>query len=93
MLPLPSIIGSCACHSRHWPVVLGDAGPEHPYHYYCQQGEERLEESSINLAVCAVADVHADNILEDLSNSKEKGRTEEVDCAVQLVAAIAVEKT
>lgn len=60
------------------PIVLGDAGPEHPYGDNGQQGEERLEEGAINPAVCASADVPADGKLKDLADGKEDRGREEV---------------
>ena len=69
---------SCGC--RHWPVVLGDAGPEYPDHDDGEQGEEGGEETAVDGAVRAVADVHADHVLEDLADSEEKTGSSEIHC-------------
>ena len=66
---------SCGC--GHGPVVFGDAGPEDPDHDDGEQGEEGREEAAVDGAVRAVADVHADHVLEDLADGEEKtGGTE-----------------
>jgi hypothetical protein len=74
----PLIIGSGACHSRHGPVILSDARPEHPDHDDCEQGEERLKQPTVDLAIGALADVHTDYVLENLSDSEQDGGTQEV---------------
>jgi len=62
----------------HWPVVLGDAGPEYPDHDDGEQGEEGGEETAVDGAVRAVADVHADHVLEDLADGEEETGSSEV---------------
>ena len=69
---------SCGC--RHWPVVLGDAGPEYPDHDDGEQGEEGREETAVDGAVRAVADVHADHVLKNLADGKEKTGSGKVHC-------------
>jgi hypothetical protein len=59
---------SCGC--GHWPVVLGDAGPEDPDHDDGEQGEKGGEETAVDGTVRAVADVHADHVLEDLADGE-----------------------
>lgn len=70
---------------RHWPVVLGDARPEDPDCHDGQEGEERLEEAAVDLAVGAVADVDAGDVLEDLADGEEEGCTDEVHWHTLLV--------
>lgn len=67
---------SCGC--GHGPVVFGDAGPEYPDHDDGEQGEQGREETAVDGAVRAVADVHADHVLEDLANGEEKTGSGEV---------------
>jgi hypothetical protein len=88
MFPFSSVISSCACYGWHWPVILGDTRPEYPDHDYSQQGEQRLEETAVDLAVCASADVHADNVLENLSDREEERGANEVYCIIKLVVGI-----
>jgi hypothetical protein len=71
MFPFFSVVSTRTCYSRHWPVILGDARPKYPDHDYSQQRKERLKETAIDLAVCAGANVHADNVLEDLSDREK----------------------
>jgi len=66
----------------HWPVVLGDAGPEDPDHDDGEQGEEGGEEATVYGAVRAVADVYADHVLEDLADGEEKAGGGEVHCVI-----------
>ena len=73
-------LGVAASGCRHWPVVLGDAGPEYPDHDNGEQGEEGGEETAVDGAVRAVADVHADHVLEDLADGEEEAGSGEVDC-------------
>ena len=54
----------------HWPIVFRDARPEVPDHDYGEQGEKRLKHCSIYLPIRAIADMHADDIFEDLPDSK-----------------------
>lgn len=63
----------------HRPIVLRDARPEHPNHYDREQSEERLKETTINLSIGTVADVRADNVLEDLPDGKQKSGAQEID--------------
>jgi hypothetical protein len=69
---------SASCGCGHWPVVLGDAGPEHPDHDDGEQSEEGGEKTAVDGAVRAVADVHADHVLEDLADGEEKAGSGEV---------------
>jgi len=62
----------------HWPVVLGDAGPEDPDHDDGEQGEKGGEETAVDGTVRAVADVHADHVLEDLADGEEETGGSEV---------------
>ena len=66
--------------SRRWygPVVFRNAAPENPDHDDGEEGEEGFEEGAIDLAVCAVADVDADDVLEDLAEGEEEGGCDEV---------------
>ena len=73
-------LGVGASRCRHGPVVLGDAGPEYPDHDDGEQGEESGEETAVDGAVRAVADVHADHVLEDLADGEEEAGSGEVDC-------------
>ena len=66
-----SIISARASNSWHRPVVLGDARPEDPDHHDRKEREKGLEETTIDLARGASADVDADNVLEDLSNGEK----------------------
>jgi len=68
------------CRSRHGPVVFCDARPEDPDHDDGQHGEESREESAVDGTVRAVADVHADNVLEDLADGEEESGGTKVDC-------------
>ena len=74
-----SIIRARASNCRHRPVILGDTRPEDPDHYYRKQREERLEQATVDFARGAGADVDADNILEDLSNSEEQSCAKEIN--------------
>jgi hypothetical protein len=69
-----------SCGSRHGPVVFRDARPEDPDHDDGQQREESREEAAVDGTVGAVADVHADNVLEDLADGEEDSSGAEVDC-------------
>ena len=75
---------SCICarssDSRHRPVVLGDTRPEDPDHHNRKKCEKSLEETTVDLAASARADMDADDILEDLSDSEEESSAEEIDC-------------
>jgi hypothetical protein len=51
-----------------WPIVLGYARPEFPYRDDGEEGEESFEETAVYLAICRVADVHADYVLEYLAD-------------------------
>lgn len=73
-------LGVGASRCRHGPVVLGDAGPEYPDHDDGEQSEEGGEEAAVDGAVRAVADVHADYVLEDLADGEEEAGGGEVDC-------------
>lgn len=76
-------LGVCAaCGGRHGPVVFGDAGPEDPDHDDREQGEEGRKEAAVDGTIGAVADVHADNILEDLTDGKEEAGSDEVDWTI-----------
>ena len=57
--------------NRWWPVVLGDTRPEYPYHHNREQREKCFEKSPVDFATCAVADVLADHVFEDLSNCED----------------------
>lgn len=71
------------------PVVLGDARPKCPHGHHGKEGKERLEEAAVDSAVGRVANVHADDVLEDLSNDEEESGSEEVDCEEgQLVTSV-----
>ena len=63
---------------RHWPVVFCYASPEDPDADHCQEGEERLEQPAVDCAFRAIADVHADDILEDLADREEECCADEV---------------
>ena len=64
---------SAVCASSHcWPVVLSNARPKDPDHDNRQQSEESLEKSTINLPACPLANMFADNVVEDLSKSPHK---------------------
>jgi hypothetical protein len=78
-LPLSSSVGA-SCGSRHGPVVFRNARPEDPDHDDGQQGKEGREESAVDGAVRAVADVHANNVLEDLADGEEDSGGTKVDC-------------
>lgn len=65
----------CVCAFRDlgkWPVVFSDTGPEGPDHYYGSQGEEGFEQPAVDGTVRPVADVYADHVLENLSNSEKQ---------------------
>ena len=66
-----SIIRPGTLNCRHRPIVLGDARPEDPDHYYREEREQGLEEPAVDLAVGALANVDADNVLEDLSDGEK----------------------
>ena len=63
----------------HRPVILGDARPEHPYHYDGEQSEQCFEKSAVDLAAGAAANIYADNVFEDLPDCKEDDSRYEVD--------------
>ena len=63
----------------HRPVVLGDARPEQPDQDHGDQGEESLEQGAVDRARGAVANVRADDKVEDLSQCEGNGRAGEVD--------------
>lgn len=60
------------------PVILCNTRPKDKDHDDGEEGEERLKEASVDLAVGAVADVDADNELKDLGDGKEDGGGYEV---------------
>ena len=78
-LPRSSSVGA-SCGSRHGPVVFCDARPEDPGHDDGQQSEESREEAAVDCAVGTNADVHADDVLEDLADGEEESGGAEVDC-------------
>jgi hypothetical protein len=77
-----SCIRARSSDSWHRPVVLGDARPEDPDHHNGEECEKSLKETTVDLAAGACTDVDADNVLEDLSDSKEDDCAEEVDCGL-----------
>lgn len=66
--------------SRHGPVVLCYTAPEHPYHRYPADREQRFEQTAIDLAVRTITYMDRDDVLEDLPDGEEQGGGEEVDC-------------
>lgn len=78
-LPRSSSVGA-SCGSRHGPVVFCDARPEDPDHDDGQKGKESREKSAVDRTVRAVADVHANNVLEDLADREEDSGGTKVDC-------------
>lgn len=67
---------------RHGPVIFCDARPEDPDHDDGEQGEEGREEAAVDGAAGAGADVHADNVLEDLADGEEESGDAEVDWGI-----------
>lgn len=63
----------------HRPVVLGDTGPEDPHHNHRQEREQRLEHGAVNLAVCTIANIFADHVVEDLADGEKNGSGGKVD--------------
>lgn len=61
-----------------WPVILGDARPEIPDCNNGYEGKQGLEQRPIDLAVGAVTDVGAYNILEDLADGEKEDGTGEI---------------
>ena len=61
-----------------WPVVFGYAGPEIPDGDDGQECEQCLEQRSVDLSVGTIADMGADDILEDLANGKKEDGAGEV---------------
>ena len=74
-----SCVGA-SCGSRHGPVVFCDARPEDPDHDDGQHGEKSREEAAVDGTVRACADVHADNVLENLADGKKESGGAKVDC-------------
>lgn len=72
------LLSICSGHRGHWPVVLGNAGPKHPDHDNGQEREERFKQSSVDLAVGTVADVDADDVLENLGNGEQQGSRDKI---------------
>ena len=73
------VVGRCFGGRGKRPVVFGDAGPEDPDHDDGQEGEECFKESSVDGSVGCIAEVYADDILEDLANGEEEHCCDEVD--------------
>ena len=63
---------------RRRPVVLRDARPKDKDHDDGEEGEKGLEEAAVDATVRTVADMDADDELEDLSNGKEEGGSDEI---------------
>jgi hypothetical protein len=76
---------SSLCIARRWPIVFCYTTPEAPDGHDGEQGEEHFEHATIDLVVCAVADVNGDDELEDLAEGKEDGGGGEVDWREELV--------
>jgi hypothetical protein len=76
--PSPSSV-SAPCGSRHGPVVFRDARPEDPDHDDGEHGEESRKKAAVDGTVGAVADMHANNVLEDLADGEEDSSGAEVD--------------
>lgn len=63
----------------HGPIVFCDTRPEYPNRHDGAESEQSLEQGAVDFAACAVADVRADNVLEDLAEGEKHGGCEEVD--------------
>lgn len=68
----------CVIH-RHWPIVLGDAGPEDPYSDDREEGEQGFEHRSIDFAVSSITDMDTDHVVEDLSNGEQESCRKQVN--------------
>lgn len=73
---------------RHGPVIFGDTGPEDPDHDNRKKGEQGGEESAVDCAVGAVADVHTDHVLEDLANGEKETGGGKVDWIMLVLVKI-----
>lgn len=62
----------------HWPVVFGNAAPEDPYHDHGTKVEEGFKEGTVDFTIGGVAEVRADDELENLAQGKQKGGDREV---------------
>jgi hypothetical protein len=70
-------VSRAACWCR--PIIFRDAGPEFPYRANGEKGEERFEETAVDLAIRRIADVYADHVLKYLSNCEQESSDNEVD--------------
>ena len=52
------------------PIILCNTAPENPDGDDTQQREKCLEEGAVDLAICRVADMNRDDIVEDLANGE-----------------------
>lgn len=63
----------------HGPIIFGDAAPEEPDADDRQEIEKRLKHGSVDFAADRIADVRADDKVEDLADGKQEGGSREVD--------------
>jgi hypothetical protein len=64
---------------RHGPIILRDTAPEEPHADDGQETEERLEQCPVDFTVERIADMRADNKVEDLSKGEKDCCSGEVD--------------
>ena len=75
-----SVLGVCAAiRCRHRPVILRYARPKYPDQHHGYEGKKCLEKAAVDFAIRAIANVHADDILENLAESKGQCPANKVD--------------
>lgn len=72
-------ICATASSRRHWPVVLRYARPKYPDHGDGEEGEKCLEEAAVDASAGRVAEMYANDVLEDLTDGEEEGRADQVN--------------
>lgn len=70
-------------HNR--PVILGDTAPENPNHDNGEKREQCFEQSTVDFAVGCLAEMGADDKVEDLSNGEQKTSSAEIDCGLTTI--------
>ena len=63
-------VGRSGRSHRHGPVVFCNTAPEDVNHDDRQERKEGFEQGAVDLAVCRLADMRTDHVVEDLADCK-----------------------